>query len=452
VAVFLEKSIGYLEMKILQVLNHFLPQQTAGTEVYAWALSKELIKNRINVKVVIPNYGKDYDESYAYDGITVHQFAETSVVDRALVMGFREPEGIKNFVTFLKQEQPDIVHFHELAGSNGIGLTHVRAAKKTGAKIIMTFHLAGYTCATGTLMFKESILCNGKISKFKCSTCYLQKKGMGSLSSSVAAASSIFHFLQIDTTTWKHSIGTALGTAFLIERLTQRFTELIDLSDQVVCIANWYQEVLRINAIDSTKVSFIAQGLPTWKKPTVKPVANTKPLRLMFLGRISPFKGLHLLIEALDNFSATEIELSIFGNSDGTDYETKLRMKTTEKANIFWEGVLDQDKVQDQMQKHDLLCLCSTFSEMSPLVIQESKAAGLPVLASNVPGNREQIEDGITGILFKFNDPDSLRKRIKRVINDRDILDHMRKKINAQRGFSEVAGEYIELYLKTISN
>ena len=60
------------------------------------------------------------------------------------------------FNAFLKSEKPDIVHFHELAGSNGIGINHVLAAKKYGAKVILTFHLAGYTCGTGTLIYKEN--------------------------------------------------------------------------------------------------------------------------------------------------------------------------------------------------------------------------------------------------------------------------------------------------------
>ena len=155
-------------MKIIHVLNHFLPQQTAGTEVYTWALSKELIKNGVEVKVLIPNYGTDIHESYIYDGIQVHQFSEPSLVDRELIMGFREADGLKNFDSFLEQEKPNIVHFHELAGSNGIGLPHVRAAKKMGSKVIMTFHLAGYTCATGTLMYKGRTPCNGKINTLKC--------------------------------------------------------------------------------------------------------------------------------------------------------------------------------------------------------------------------------------------------------------------------------------------
>jgi hypothetical protein len=45
-------------MKVLQVLSHFLPQQTAGTEVHIWALSKQLEQQGVNTQVEIPNFGK----------------------------------------------------------------------------------------------------------------------------------------------------------------------------------------------------------------------------------------------------------------------------------------------------------------------------------------------------------------------------------------------------------
>ena len=140
-------------MKIIHVLNHFLPDQTAGTEVYTWALSKALHKQGIEAKVLIPNYGQTLDEEYEYDVIRIHKYAEPSLVNRSLIMGFSRPDGLKNFENYLKIEHPDIIHFHELAGSNGITLHHLKAAKDAGAKIVMTFHLAGYTCRTGNLVY-----------------------------------------------------------------------------------------------------------------------------------------------------------------------------------------------------------------------------------------------------------------------------------------------------------
>jgi glycosyltransferase involved in cell wall biosynthesis len=178
---------------------------------------------------------------------------------------------------------------------------------------------------------------------------------------------------------------------------------------------------------------------------------NQKPLRLIFLGRINKFKGLHLLIAALENIDPSWVQLSIFGNSDDFDYETDLRSKTHKMNNIFWHGKLMQEDVVVTLNKYHMLCLCSTFSEMSPLVIQEAFAAKIPVLAANVYGNAEQIQHNYNGLLFKFNNVEDLRIQILRCINEPDLINLLAKNISSPRSFSEVADEYFELYKKLLS-
>lgn len=437
-------------MKVLQVLNHFLPQQTAGTEVYTWALSKRLQQAGLEVQVLIPHYGKKEDAAYVYDGIPVHQYAEPSVVDRSLVMGFRVPDGLAYFRDILQKEKPGIVHFHELAGSNGITLKHVEVAKKSGAKVLMTFHLAGYSCKTGTLVYKGKELCDGVIGLHKCAGCYLHGRGYTNISPLLVAASGLFHRFSIDTTGWNHKAGTALGTVQLIDNLQNNLRELADNCDRLVAITQWYQQVLIANGVDKAKICYIPQGLPLSVEATAAGNRKEGPLRLLFLGRINPFKGLHLLIEALKEMDEQSVTLSVYGHSDDAAYESALRSTTSEQKNIYWRGKLQQQDVVATMQQHDVLCLCSTFSEMSPLVIQEAFAAGIPVLASEVYGNAEQVEHGKNGLLFRFNDVLSLKEQLMRLINEKDLCAELKKNIKAPRTFDVVAEEYLQLYAEML--
>lgn len=439
-------------MKVFQVLNHFLPQYTAGTEVYTWALSKQLQQQGVAVKVLIPHYGKTENADYVYDGLAVHQYAEPSVVDRSLIMGFRSPDGLNNFVAFLKIEQPDLVHFHELAGSNGITLQHVQVAKASGARVIMTFHLAGYSCKTGTLVFRGESLCNGEIDLRKCSTCYLHSRGYTNAACYLTGASTILHKLSIDTSKLGNKVGTALGTVPILAKLNTDLNTLVSSCDRVVAITEWYQKVLKTNGIDPNKICFIPQALPLSNlSDSIKNKPVHSPLRLLFLGRINKFKGLHLILEALKEIDTALVSLSIYGNSDDETFEQEQRIKTENQSNVFWAGKLEQKDVIPIMRKHDILCLCSTFSEMSPLVIQEAFAARIPVIASNVYGNAEQITHGENGLLFKFNDVVDLRRQILKCINHPDLLNEMANKIIPPRSIKDLASDYLELY-KSILN
>ncbi len=434
-------------MKVLQVLNHFLPQQTAGTEVYTWALSKNLQNNGFEVKVLIPNYGETALNEYIYDGILVHQYAEPSVVDRSLIMGFKEPDGLIHFEEYVRVERPDIIHFHELAGSNGITLKHVHVAKKSGAKVIMTFHLAGNSCKTGTLVNLGKTTCDGIIHLQKCSNCYLQSTENAKIATTLTAASTIFHDFSINTTRWQNKVGTALGTVSIISKLKKDLGFLISQCDYVVSLTNWYEKILIANGVDQRKIKVIKQGLPF---EPINYISTRKihegPLKLIFLGRINKFKGLHLLIEAIRNIDPLSIQLSIFGNSDDALYESSLRAETAFNKNISWKGKLNQEDVVKTLQQYDVLCLCSTFSEMSPLVIQEAFEAGIPVIASNVYGNAEQITHNQNGLLFDFNNVNDLQEQIIRCIHEPLLLQDLTKNIKPPRSFKEVGKEYLDLY------
>ena len=102
------------------------------------------------------------------------------------------------------------------------------------------------------------------------------------------------------------------------------------------------------------------------------------------------------------------------------------------------------------MHQYHALCLCSTFSEMSPLVIQEAFAAGIPVIASHVYGNAEQIQHGVNGLLFKFNNVQSLHEQIQLCIDNPVLLDGLRHNIKPPKSFSNVAAAYKDLYSSLI--
>ena len=434
-------------MKVLHILNHFLPQQTAGTEVYTWALCKQLQQSGVEVEVMIPNYGDHLSVFYEYDGLNVTKFAEPSVVDRSLIMGFRKPDGLQTFKQFLQQTKPRVVHFHELAGSNGITIHHVQAAKESGAAVLMTFHLATNTCKTGTLVQEGKHLCEGKIDLRKCSRCFLQSRGFEGIAPVLVPLSVGIHNTGINVSAWGNRLGTALGTASLIGKTKKDFDLLISHCDRVVSLTNWYKSVLLLNGVPEEKITVVAQGLPTAVSSLpLQEKEIAKPIKLLFLGRINPFKGLHLLIEAIQMLPQTAIRLDIYGNSDDINYENYWKKQTTDYRNINWKGKLKQSEVVSVMKQYDALCLCSTFSEMSPLVIQEARAAGIPVIASGVYGNAEQIEHGKTGLLFEFNNIKSLRDQLQQCVSNPSILAQMRQHITKPRSFTDVAKEYYMIY------
>jgi glycosyltransferase involved in cell wall biosynthesis len=439
-------------VKVFQVLSKFLPQQIAGTEVYTFALSKQLQQKEIDVKVVIPNYGEKVASEYVYKGLTVHQYAEPSVVNRQLIMGLKAPEGLQYFTKLIEDERPDIIHFHELAGSNGITLHHVKEAQKIGIKVLMTLHLATYSCMTGSLLQNGLSNCSGKIELKKCTECYLSTKKLEKSTVKLLTRLSILlNLLGINSTKLSNRFATALGSTSLVKKKRQNLLELVNCCDKVVVLNNWYKEILVSNGISPNKITLITQGLPVHRtlKKGVKPYSDI--LKFIFVGRISYFKGIHLLIDAFMQLDYTKAELHIYGQTDDSIYENDLKKKSNLFQNIKWKGKLSQSDVVSTMNNYDAFCLCSTITEMSPLVIQEAFIAGIPVIASNVYGNAEQINHGINGLLFNINDSVDLLTQLNRCLYEIDLLPSLVKNITPPKSFDKVGDEYMELY-KSILN
>ena len=438
-------------MRIVFCLNYFLPYQVAGTEIYTHQLAKQLKAKGCDVAVVFPNREKPY-EHYEVEGIPVYAYAEPDYNDRALIKGHRKPKGLPDFVALIQKLNPDLIHFQELEAGTSIGWFHVRAVKDLGYKCLMTFHLSHYNCFTGTMMYTMNEPCDGVIHPSKCTYCSLRSRGVGKVPASLLnSAAFIMKKARVDTGPLNSSIGTGLGMHFMFE---QKKSQLIELSAQMeilVVLTDWYKKVLMDNGIPCSKIIVIKQGLPHPSIPQSLPFKKPdSPLRLIFIGRISQIKGLHLLLRAMKEIPGEKIQLDIYGQGYNDDYEKACKDQIKSNKNIRWMGKIEPGSVLITMQNYHALCLPSTFSEMSPLVIQEAFAAGIPVIASAVPGNAEQVRHNVNGLLFTFNDAASLHQQLMRCINETALLGHLSMNLPHPRSFEEVAAAYYQLYQKVL--
>lgn len=438
-------------MKIVFVLNHFLPDHIAGTEMYALNLGRGLMQSQHEVAFVIPNYGSRETEFYVHEGCKVVKYAEPSIVDKALQMGKRKPDGLNHFLEALKAETPDIVHFYELAGSNGIGIHHVELAKQAGLKVVMTFHLSGYTSTSDTLKVPDDIFDNrrGALN-------FYRNKGFSKLLAYfVYAWALVFKLLRIDVSPlgkW----GTALAVPQLIEEKRKRLWRLIDSADKIVTIAKWYHELLIKNGVSENKLRFIEQAIPVQQLENSEDFTEPKssqnlqdlePLKIIFVGRISHFKGVKMLIEVLASFNSNQVRLDIYGDSgEDENYIQACKQMAETVAHIRFQGRLNPEKVLQTISDYDILVLPSTIHEMSPLVIREAFAAGIPVLASDTAGSSEQVKDGENGWLFRMNDKEDLKRKLQMLIDHPEKINEARKHIPPPRDFQQLIEEHEGMY------
>jgi glycosyltransferase involved in cell wall biosynthesis len=441
-------------MRIIHCLNHFLPHQVAGTEVYVWALSKSLQLLGCDISVLIPNYGTSVSIEYEYDNILVHNYAEPSIPDRALITGQRLPEGIAAFTQYLFEQKPDIVHFHEIAGSNGISVSHFELAKASGAKVIFTMHLASNSCRTGTLMYEGKTICNGKIDVERCGYCALvHQTGSPKKSKYLIMASMPLYHLGINTLKLQNRIGTALSFPLQVENLKNNLDKIANVCDKIIPITNWYEKLLLQHGVPQKKMKVILQAIPnSFSVENGAAVENSLPIKFIFIGRIDELKGISLLLDVIKSFKKEDVWLDLYGNAPDPLFLERCKEKTKSYNNIRWLGSLPQNNVVSTISYYHALVLPSMFSEMSPLVIQEAFAAGRPVIGSNVYGIAEQIKDGVNGLLFDFGSKASLKSIIERFIADSSLREKLSANKTIPRSFAGVGLETYEVYKSVLES
>lgn len=423
-----------------------------GTEIYTLRLVQQLQLLGVTGIVIIPNFNSPITDEYFYEGIRIIRYAEQTISNRSIIMGKKAPDGLGIFTKILEQEKPDLIHFHEIAAGRGIGFFHVQKANNLNIPIVSTYHLAN-TCFTGSLIYKDNDKCNGLINIEKCTECIFYAKGLKNTNGKILSKiASLLYNININTIFLGNPISTALGFPFVIKKVQTDLIKLSNVTNKFIVLTEWYKDILNKNGVPLNKLVHIKQGLTThlpFKKSSFK---VSHPLKIVFIGRISEVKGIHLLIDAISKIETHRISLYIYGQESINNYVKQCKQNSLSYSNIHWMGVIPSSEVITELSKYHVLCLPSIFSEMSPLVIQEAFAAGLPVLASDVYGNAEQIKEGINGWLFKFKDNIDLFEKLTTLTNDFSLIERARLNLPTTQSFLNIALDHVELYTDILTH
>ena len=140
-------------------------------------------------------------------------------------------------------------------------------------------------------------------------------------------------------------------------------------------------------------------------------------------GPIRPWKRIDHVIEAFASMGR-EWKLVIFGNFESRGYEKFLRKLTAElkvSDRVAFLGYVDEETKWRIYAKAKLMIVASQ-KEGWGLVAMEAQSSGTPVIGYDVPGIRDSVEDGNTGILVKDGDLDQLRGALKLISNNEELL------------------------------
>jgi glycosyltransferase involved in cell wall biosynthesis len=206
------------------------------------------------------------------------------------------------------------------------------------------------------------------------------------------------------------------------------------------------------------------------------PASDGSEIRLLFVGRLSPEKGVHVLLDAFKNVvrsypqarlvlvgpeGSADIDFIVNISADeqvrrlaafyGQDYLSQLKRNLPPEVidRITFTGFVPHDRLGGYYHDADIL-INPSLSESFGRSLIEAMAGSIPVIASRAGGMPEIVEDGITGLLVEPNDSALLAKAILRLIGDREMRTRMgqagRQRAVERYSWGRVAATLMENY------
>ncbi|MGC8824445.1 MAG: glycosyltransferase [Bacteroidales bacterium] len=386
-------------MKIVHLPASFLPYYTGGKEVFVAHLATELQRmgheNRIIIHrdTLIPSSINHYE----YQGIPVDVLPGVGISHTQYWQS--EASIDDSFEQLLQQYRPDVVHFHDQSG--GASLTHLRIVKRLGIKTLLTYHSPGQSCPQRALLYRGKYLCDGKLDVKRCSKCLYACKGIPPWGANILTRMGVL-FENIENSSFKR----LLSISSLVKRYIESFNEIYSLVDGVQVYAHWVEPLLTENGVNASKIFYATQAIPALtSKDILKPDLDIQSsLKLVFVGRCTYIKGVHVLIDAIKLLPKDfPVEVHFLGPYwDDTSYGRTMLKRIRGDRRFKEPMLLPPSEVLSYISSMDALVVPSLWPETGPFVVHEAFRAGIPVIGTRAAGIAERVEHLHSGLLFDW--------------------------------------------------
>ncbi len=318
----------------------------------------------------------------------------------------------RDFFSLLLQEQPDIVHIHNLYPLFTPSILH--ACEQRNIPVVQTLHNQLLTCPI-SLNSHNNCICE-KCTRGKEYWCIIHDCAQNVLK----------------------SINYALRYAFA--RKTQIFKYKVTIH---ICLTNFQKNrLLQLGYSDET-LSVLPQMISV---PNTHVIAGNNSY-VLFVGRFDQIKGIETLIESTK--LTPEIPYLIVGDGPLDKW-----VRDNAAKSVTFAGYVPRRDIGRIYQKARIVIFPSTNFEGFPLVPLEAMSYGVPVIASRIGGLPEIVEDGKNGILFEPGNPGDLSQKVRALWNNSDQCNKLgiagRKKVQTHYTKEKYYGRLMDIYRKAI--
>jgi len=370
--------------KVLIISSAFYPHVFGGAEIAAYNRAKFLAERGYDVNVltvnerdVLPSWGDCHPEGFKLYRIesprshTLFERTDNTSKGQKILWHFQDyfdDRNLKLVSAVLDAVRPDHIEIDNLIG---IGFNTLSEIARRNMPVVYILHDMNLAC------FNTGMIRRGKICRQQCFPC----RGVATLRQTPLS--------QV----------RRLGFVSPSHANLERAKEVIPLVKR--------------------SLSCVIRNIPEdGAMPAVK--VNSDHVRLLFVGRLDPVKGIEFLLRTLDKLSHLHnFHLNVLGKGPS---EQQLKSEFGNKKWVTFRGHVPREEVASALIDSDLYCIPSLVAESYGLVTAQALQLGTPVIGSNAGGTAELVRDGITGILAPPGNENAWQEALSKILSNRKLL------------------------------
>jgi glycosyltransferase involved in cell wall biosynthesis len=232
-------------------------------------------------------------------------------------------------------------------------------------------------------------------------------------------------------------------TSRLHKATVQRCAKLIAITNQTRSLYKTF--------VDEEKMSVIPFGVDTETFKPLKEEQRQEKLRMLYAGSLYALKGLPYLLKTLANVKKLGLRANLIIIGEGEQKESLMVLAKALRIEkeVKFEGRVPYSNMPKYYNQCDVFCY-PTLGEPFGKAVIEAMACGKPVIATNVGGPAEIIQDRVNGLLVPPANPEAMAAQIVRLMGDenerRKIGRKAREAVLLHFSWSVVAEQYHQVY------
>ena len=386
-------------MKILFISRRFYPDIIGGGQISAFYLAKAAKMAGHDVYVCTFTNNKQIIVD-VLEGITIYRIPLPNLKFSKILsnLDYMYLQMALLSSKIIKKINPDILH---LLNFESVPLASIYYKLRFKKKIVATVNGPLFGCFTQNgLDYNEKVCINCKLVKrFRCST-----KQWGLFKG-------IFYYI--------YSI-------YFINMLKISYKFV----DKFFAVSSAMVPLLENMSIPSNKISVIhnpVKKLKITKRNIKKELKIQNKKIILYVGRLSKYKGVQHIISAIKNID--NVVLLIIGTKRDYYFELLKQVKNLKIENkVKFLGFINNNEIGDYVSATDLVILpCQLYESLSRMLI-ESLSLGIPLIATNIGGNKDIVLDNKTGFLINLKDVENLEKPIRQILENKQLQTKFEKR------------------------